>query len=551
MRVPAAVAPVWRSMGAGLRSEHMLRSYQCRAARIITEQPMCAGFIDMGLGKTAIGLTAVADIKEIVEVEKKRKRFKWLVIAPIKVCETVWRQEAKLWEHTEHLTFSLIRGDAKQRSYALCKEADIYLINPQLISWLQQHLRNDWSMFKGMIVDESSLFKDNRSKRFRALTNYASRTALKDEYGKAIRDKRGKIVPIPAHKFQRTVLFTGTPRPQSSMNLWSQIYILDHGIRLHPHFDTFRGRFFYTAGKVIKHVTRYEENDDAKPPEEGSYHIRDGAPERIHELIADISVELNAEEMGILPPIVPVYHYVELPTALQERYNILEKEALIELAGNPVIATNGGVKTMMCWQFANGAIYNAMVDAGGKRTWEAIHDELLNELDNVIELIDDNVIISYYFQHDLARILARHPDAVVLPKKAETVIADWNAGRIGKLLLHSQSGSHGLNLQQGGHNLIWFGAIWSNESYMQTNRRIARPGQPHPFVNAHHIMCKRTIHELQHASILEKGGDQARFRSALNKYQEAKQLGLYTHELYDYAKATNPLLRAVEDDELI
>ena len=373
------------------------------------------------------------------------------------------------------------------------------------------------------------MFKDNRSKRFRTLTNYGTTKALKDKYGKAVRDARGKIVPIPAHKFQRTVLFTGTPRPQSSMNLWSQLYILDHGERLHKKFDTFRTRFFTPTARINKHDRDYEEKKDEV------YTMREGAPERIHELIADITVELNAVEMGLLPPITPVFHYVEMPPDIKARYDILERDALIELKENPIIAVNGGVKTMLCWQFANGAIYNTMVDAKGQRTWEVVHDLLLDELQEVLEELDQNVIIPYQFIHDYHRISEKIPTAIKMPAKAEAVVNKWNAGNIKELLIHPKSCSHGLNLQYGGYNVLWFGCLWSNEQFRQTLRRLARPGQPHFTVYSHHIMVKGTVHELQYASLMEKGNSEANFRKALDTYQKAKELGMYTHEFYGQA----------------
>lgn len=515
-----------------MRSEHMLRTYQCRAANTIVTNAICAGFIDMGLGKTVIGLTAIVDIKHIVEVERLNPAFsfKWLVIAPIKVCETVWRQEAKLWEHTQHLKFSLIRGDLRDRAFALHKEADVYLINPELIPWLKEYLRSDWSKFKGLIVDESSLFKNHRSKRFKELTNHGLQTALKGADGKALRDAQGKTIKIPPHKFVRTVIFTGTPRPQSAMNLWSQIYILDHGVRLHSSFDTFRSRYFTPTKKIADHVRKYEENPDATPTSE--YEPFAGAPEMIHEKIADITVELGEEEYGLLPLITVVPHMVNLPPELRARYDLLEKDAILELTENTIIAQNGGVKTGMCWQLANGAVYNPTVDGAGRRTWQVLHDAMLDELDDTIEMLDANVLIPYHFKSDLARILERRPNAVVLPRKAEKVVEQWNEGRIAELLIHPKSGSHGLNIQYGGNHIIWFGSGWSNEQWMQTNRRLARPGQPAGTgVFAHLIMCAKTVHELQFASITENGNGQHNFRMALRKYQRAKQLGIYTHEL--------------------
>lgn len=516
-----------------VRSEHELRGYQCRAASIVCNHDMTALFIDMGLGKTVIVLTAISDLK------RKQGSRKWLIVAPIKVCETVWRQEAKIWEHTQGLTFSLIRGNEWDRAFALHREADVYLINPELVKWLSTYLRHDWSIFNGgLAVDESSLFKDHRSKRFKALTNYGTQLTLKGEDGKALRDSMNNTIKLPPHKFPKTVIMTGTPRPQSMMNLWAQMYILDHGIRLHKKFETFRGRYFHTAGQVAQRVNRFELNADEDQPRE-DYVIHAAAPERIHELIADVTVELDAAEYGILPKIIPVPHMVELPPALREQYDRFERDAIAELNNNMVTAVNGGVKTQMCWQIANGALYDPH---SHPKTYQILHDAKLDELDELIEELDTNVLITYQFRHDLERIKARHPDAVVLPRKAEKVVDAWNAGNIRKLLMHPKSGSHGLNIQYGGNHIIWFSMVWSREQFDQANRRLARPGQAAgEGVFCHTIMTARTTDELMEASLHEKGEGQARFRAALRKYQEAKSLGMFTHDLpsYQFADA-NP-----------
>lgn len=509
-----------------VRSEHELRPYQCRAASIIANSDKTALFIDMGLGKTAIVLTAFSDELTFLP------HFKYLVIAPIKVCETVWRQEAKIWEHLRHLTFSLVRGTEWERAFALHREANIYLINPELVPWLSKHLRAKWDMFTGgLAIDESSLFKDHRSKRFKSLTNYGTGFKLRDEKGEVIRDAMGKATQLPAHKFRKVVIMTGTPRPQNMMNLWSQFYILDHGARLHKKFETFRGRYFHTAGEVAEHVNRYELNDGEDAPRQ-DYALTTGAPERIHELVADITVELDAGDYGLLPEIIPVPHMVKLPPDLRTKYDAFERDALVELNENMVIAVNGGVKTQMCWQMANGALYRHLED--GSRIYDELHEAKLDELDELILELDRNVLITYQFQHDKERILKRHPDAIVMPRKAEQVVDAWNAGRIRKLLIHPKSGAHGLNLQYGGNHIIWFSMLWSREQFDQANRRLARPGQPFGPVSCHMIMAENTTDELMEASLHEKGEGQARFRAALRKYQEARRLGMFVHDLPEY-----------------
>jgi len=571
-----------------MRKRTDMREYQVRAAdklyhglplrepetgRYMWERPERDGtavHIDMGLGKTVIGLTAIVDWYAFGVLQRPT-----LVIAPIKVCEAVWRQEAQReWEHTRHLTFSLIRGDEKARSFAMhpnrgairsglpCwdfvdgqwvqnRYSHVYLINPEGLQWLAKFLRNDWSYFDALLIDESSMFKDNRAKRFRVLSNYGTRVALQGPDGKALRDAKGDLILTPPHRFKRSGVLTGTPSPSSLMNLWAPLYLIDHGARLHAKFDTFKGRYFHKSQQVAEHVHKYDLNDgeDEARPE---YQARDGAPEKIHEMIADVTVELNAEDYGVLPQTIgdatqtqqsycPITrqqviqyppnhtHWVELPDALKVQYKQLEREAVLELDRDPIMAANGGAKSMMCWQFANGAIHRT--DDFGKRTWANLHNAKVEKLVELVETLNTNFVIPYYFTHDLERITqafqaAGIPYATLKGGKTERIVDRWNAGHIPNLLLHPQSAGHGLNLQKGGHTLIWFTMLWSLERYLQTNARLARSGQS-GIVGIHHILTRDTTDVLQYLNLGEKGDDQTRFRSALRSYQQLRGLGLY------------------------
>jgi hypothetical protein len=238
---------------------------------------------------------------------------------------------------------------------------------------------------------------------------------------------------------------------------------------------------------------------------------------------------------------------VELPTELRARYDAFERDAIMELNENMIMAVNGGVKTQMCWQMANGALYRHLEN--GTRIYDELHDAKLDELDELLQELDTNVLITYQFQHDRERILRRHPDAIVMPRKAEAVVSAWNEGRIRKLLIHPKSGSHGLNIQYGGNHIIWFSMLWSREQFDQANRRLARPGQQAgEGVFCHTIMAANTTDELMEASLHEKGESQLRFREALRKYQEARRLGMFVHDLPEYqfldrnTEATDDLL---------
>jgi SNF2 family DNA or RNA helicase len=497
--------------------------------------------IDMGLGKTVIGLTAIVNWKAHNVIKRPV-----LLVAPIKVCETVWRQEAQQWSHTRHLTFSLIRGDEKARAFALARPADVYLINPEGLKWLHKYLRGEWGHFDALLIDESSMFKDNRSQRFRVLSNYGTQAHMRDPISGRVwgKDADGHVIRVPPHRFVRSGVLTGTPSPQSMQNLWSPFYLIDHGERLHRKFDTYRNRFFQKTQQVAEHVHKYEvleEEAESRP----DWQARNGAPERIHELIADITVELNAEDYGVLPETIgdaskgdvpPSHkHYVELPAALRPQYDMLDAEALLELQKDVIMAQNGGAKSMMCWQFANGAIWR--VDEFGKREWVELHQAKLDKAVELIELLDTNLIIPYYFQHDIARLKARFDKEGISysffsPKNSERIVKEFSEGRIRNLFLHPQSASHGIDrLQFGAHHLLWFTMVWSLERYLQTNARLARGGQT-KIVGIHHILTANTTDDLMFMNLSAHGDDQSRFRQALRQYQQLRGMGLY---------GTNPL----------
>jgi SNF2 family DNA or RNA helicase len=514
-----------------------MRPYQLRAAyKIFMGEPaidMVTGkktgphrdgtavHIDPGLGKTVTALTAIVEWVKIGLVTPQRPA---LVVAPIKVCETVWRQEAAAWTHTAPLDFELIRGDEKRRAFAQKRPAHIHLINPELLPWLQKYIRAQWGdHYSALIIDESSMFKDNRSQRFRVLSNYGTKVLIKGPDGKPIRcpiTDVGTVVPAP--RFERTAILTGTPSPSGLQNLWAPFYLLDHGQRLHRTYDTFQGRFFHKTKQVATHTFKYDLNDeeDEVRPE---WAVRDGGQERIHELIADITIELNAEDHGVLPQVLPpVKHYIDLPDEIRPYYRQLEKEAVFEMLKDPIIAANGGAKSMMCWQICNGAIY--ATDDRGQRLVTEVHTR---KLDKLVELIDENPqhrLIPYWFNHDRDRIVQRFkaegiPYSILGAKNAESTIDRWNAGGIPNLLIHPQSAAHGLNLQFGGHRITWFSTIWSLEKWLQTIARLARSGQKE-IVGIDVIMARYTTDEVRVQSLTEHGDEQTRFRRATLKYQQ-------------------------------
>lgn len=521
-----------------------MRSYQLRAAhKIFLGEPtrdMMTGkkdpsnptrdgvavHIDPGLGKTITALTAIVEWKKQGLLKRPV-----LIVAPIKVCETVWRQEAQEWTHTQGLTFELIRGDDRRRSFAQKRPADIHLINPELLAWLQTYIRGDWeSQYDALIIDESSQFKDNRAKRFRVLSNYGTRVLVKDPItGKVWTcPLTGLTKVVPSPRFKRVAVLTGTPSPSGLQNLWSPFYLLDHGARLHKTFDTFQGRYFHKTKQVAAYTYDYEinpEEDEARP----DWAAREGAPERIHELIADVTVELNAADYGVLPKVMPpVKHYIDLPAAILPHYRQLEKEAVFEMLKDPIIAANGGAKSGMCWQICNGAVYST--DDTGKKIWSEVHTAKLDKLVEIIDSLDTHSLIPYWFNHDRDRIVARFkkegiPYSILNAKNAHQTIDSWNRGEIPNLLIHPQSAAHGLNLQFGGHTLIFFSTIWSLEKWLQTIARLARSGQKE-IVGIHVILARNTTDDVRYNSVFEHGDEQTRFRTATLKYQRTMGIDL-------------------------
>jgi hypothetical protein len=482
------------------------------------ERDGTAVHIDPGLGKTVTALTAVVEwIKHGIVTNPV------LVVAPIKVCETVWRQEAKEWTHTRHLTFQLIRGDEKRRAFSQRRPAHIHLINPELLEWLQKYIRADWeNNYDALIIDDVPL-KNDRTKRFRVISNYGTRVTVKDPAtGKPLLNLiTGLPSVVPPPHFKRTAFMTGTPSPSGLQNLWAPFYMLDHGQRLHKHYATFQGRFFHKTYNVAPHVAKIAlnpEEDEVRP----TWQVVTGGQERIHELIADITIELDAKEHGILPKQLPPFkHYIDLPNEILPHYRMLEREAVFEMLKDPIIAANGGAKSGMCWQICNGAIYS--INDEGKKVWNEVHSRKLDKLIELIDELDQHCIIPYHFNHDRDRIVARFhkegiPFSVLGSKDAQRTIDSWNDGNIPNLLLHPQSAAHGLNLQFGGHTLIWFSTLWSLERWLQTNARLDRSGQKE-IVGVHVILARHTTDEVRYGSLFEHGDDMARFRASLMKYQ--------------------------------
>lgn len=423
--------------------EAKLHEYQEYSKDWILDHPYCALFLDMGLGKSLTTLTAIDELLNTFEVIENV-----LVIAPLSVAEKTWSDEIEKWDHLNHLTFSKVLGSRQQRMAALAKKADVYLINRENVEWLVDHYRKDWP-FRTVIIDESSSFKSPSAKRFKALR---------------------KVRPM----IERLVELTGTPSPNNLMDLWSQIYLLDQGERLGKTITAFRNHYF-TPASQNGHIVY-------------SWALLPGAEEAIYKKISDICVSMKAKDYLKLPPRTNNVIEVELSGADWKKYKELERHYVLELEGSDVVASNAATLSNKLLQMANGCIYDENGEA------KPIHEKKLDALERVIEESQGQpVLVFYQYKHDLSRIQERFKQAKVLDVSAGD-IKKWNEGKIPVLLAHPQSAGHGLNLQAGGHIIVWFGLTWSLEFYQQANARLDRQGQQNPVI-VHHLVAKGTIDE--------------------------------------------------------
>ena len=414
--------------------------YQEAAKQWILDHKHCGLFLSMGLGKTVVTLTAIRKLLA------EGKIHQVLVIAPLRVAATVWQEECQKWSHLSGLQCSKILGSEKERLAALNREANIYIINRENVSWLVNHQakQKNWP-FDMIVIDELSSFKSPKAERFRSLRK-----------------------TLPA--VRRVVGLTGTPAPNGLIDLWSQIYLLDQGERLGKTLGWYRQTYFDPGDRNGQIVYNW------KP--------KKGAPEKIYERIGDICMSMTAEDYLQMPDRIDVEAPVALSGDAQQAYDMLERDLVLPWADEAITAQNAAVLTGKLLQLANGAIY---MDDG---RYEQIHDAKLDMLEDLIEAANGEPVLVYYsFRHDADRIMKR-----VKARKLETPqdVIDWNAGRIPVLIAHPASAGHGLNLQAGGHHIIWFGLTWSLELYQQANARLHRQGQQHP-VTIHHIVCKGTI----------------------------------------------------------
>lgn len=431
--------------------------------------------LDMGLGKTIITLTAINElIYNTFDVDKV------LIIAPKKVAESTWTREQEKWPHLKNLKISKVLGTLQKRIQALTVPADIYISNRENVQWLVDYYKNDWP-FDMVVIDELSSFKNQSSKRFKHL--------------KLIRNKIDRIVGL-----------TGTPAPNGLMDLWAQIYLLDQGERLGKNITAFRDRYF--------NYSRY----GAMPF--GEYSLKTGAEESIKSAISDICISLKSEDYLDLPDMINNKVYVELDNKARKKYQELEKQMVLELATGEVTVANAAALSNKLIQLSNGAIYDE------DRKVHQVHDCKIEAFKELVEgLNGKNAIVFYSFQHDVDRIKQALSKTTLTVREFKTPQdeLDWNAGKINILLAHPASTAYGLNLQDGGNHVIWFGLNWSLELYQQANKRLHRQGQDQK-VFIHHLITSKSRDEDVMKALELKGDIQNTLLESLKvrikKYQE-------------------------------
>jgi SNF2 family DNA or RNA helicase len=415
--------------------------YQTYATNFILQHPISAIFLDMGLGKSAITLTAIFDLALDSFLVRKV-----LVIAPLRVARDTWPTEIEKWDHLKGLTYSVAVGTEQERRFALMRNVDVYIINRENVDWLvnKSGLPFDYDM---VVVDELSSFKAYGSKRFKAL--------------RRVRPKVKRIVGL-----------TGTPSGNGLMDLWAEIGILDMGQRLGRFITHYRNSFFVPDKRNQQMVFSY------KP--------LPGAEDEIYRRISDITISMKNTDYLKLPECV----INEIPVWLSDKekkvYDTMKRDLVLSLEGREIDALNAAALSNKLLQMANGAVY---ADDGSVAR---IHDHKLDALEDIIEASNGKpVLVAYWFKHDLERILNRFP-----AEKLDSAdsIKRWNDGEIPLAVIHPASAGHGLNLQAGGSTLVWFGLTWSLELYQQTNARLWRQGQKDTVV-IHHIITKGTIDE--------------------------------------------------------
>jgi len=415
--------------------------YQSYSTQFILSHPISAVFLEMGLGKSVITLSAIFDLCLDYFLV-----CKVLVIAPLRVARDTWPAEIKKWDHLKGLSYSVAVGTERERMDALKKQSTVYIINRENVDWLvnKSGISFDFDM---VVIDELSSFKSYGAKRFKSLL---------------------KVRP----RIKRIVGLTGTPSSNGLMDLWAEFRILDLGQRLGRYITHYRNTYFTPDKRNAQIVFSY------KP--------LSGAEDEIYKRISDITISMKSVDYLQMPECM----INDVPVSLNEKerkiYADFKEDMVTSLGDEEIDAVNAAVLSGKLLQMANGAVYDSENKA------HVIHDKKLDALEDLIEGANGKpVLVAYWYKHDLERIKERFPVRQIQSSKD---IKDWNDGKIPIAVIHPASAGHGLNLQSGGSTLIWFGLTWSLELYQQTNARLYRQGQRDTVI-VHHIITKNTIDE--------------------------------------------------------
>ena len=444
--------------------------YQQTAIKWIINNPRCGLFLDMGLGKTVSTLTAIQQLMDDCEVSRT------LVVAPKKVAETTWTTEAQKWDHLKSLKVAKVMGTEKQRKLALAEKADVYVIGRDSFVWLVG-IFGGMLPFDVLVIDELTSFKSSKSNRFKAM-RMATPTA------------------------KRVIGLTGTPAPNGLIDLWAQMYCIDMGERLGRSVTKYRETYFETH-KWNNIIVRCN--------------VKKGYDEVIRKKIADICLSMQAKDYLQLPDLINHTIKVQLSTATMQAYTKFEREKVLQFqdehqgeTANVLAQSAAGLMNKLS-QFANGAIYD------DERNVHHVHDEKLDRLAEIIEAANgSSVLVFYQYKHDAARIAEKFNKAYrVKVYTDEKQLIEWNAGQVDILLAHPASTAFGLNMQDGGHYIVWFGTGWNLELYQQANARLHRQGQQYP-VQVYNLVCSGTVDERAVTALENKKGVQQGLLDSLN-----------------------------------
>ena len=462
---------------------NLLHDYQKKAVNFQCSHPHSMLWLDMGLGKTVVTLTSIAHLIKTGYLTGV------IIVAPIRVCRLVWRQEAEKWEHTKHLKFSMVTGTKDQRTRALLRPADVYLINYENLRWMAETVHTYFVSkgkpvpFNGIVWDEISKMKNSGTDRVKA-----TRKVL--------------------DHFAWTTGLTGTPASNGYKDLHGQFLVVDKGARLGTSKTAFRTRFYFKQGPY-KEVA-YPDTEDT-----------------IKRLIGDITLEMSAEDYNPLPDLMVNDIEIEMPSELRGMYEQLEKEFFLTLdSGTDIEVFNQAALTNKCLQFSNGAVY----PIPGMPLWEPVHDMKLEALEEILDEAQGSpVLCAYAYRSDAQRIMEKfkHLDPINLTEcKSESslvnAMARWKSGDCALMIGHPASMGHGIDgLQKNGHILVWYGLNWSLDLYDQFNARVRRQGQGVPVI-CHRLLMRDTLDQAQALALDEKATTQAGLRNAVKQYRLAK-----------------------------